>query len=133
MRRQRVLALLAVATVTSAPTEAFGQVSLGVGAYVEASSTCGNASNSVLMWWNGRYFSQGRMSNVFPHATRNRQRFTGSIIAIAENPPPPPERVTITILSRQSYRWGSVYGSSTFRFCPDRALPGMWRGMTPRQ
>ena len=55
-------------------------------------------------------FSMGRMSNVVPHATRNPQRFTGSIIQIAENPPPPPERVTITILNDHTYNWKGAWG-----------------------
>lgn len=133
MRRQSVLALVAVAIFVAMPVGAFGQVPLSVGAYVDSSATCGQASNSVLMWWNGRYFSMGRMSNVVPHPTRTRNRYIGSIVWIAENPPPPPERVMITILSGQSYKWKSAYGSSVLRFCPDRTLPEMWRGMTPRQ
>ena len=133
-RREKALllgwfvALLMSSLVAAA--QAKSAVQLRPGAYVPSDTPCAQASNSVLMWWNGRYFSQGRMSNVFPKPTKNPRQFTSTFQSVAE--PDTPHKVTITISGPTEFTWKSEYGSSKSRYCSDKQLPVDWRHMTPR-
>lgn len=97
---------------------------LMIGAYVYFKTPCAQASNSSLQWWNGEYFSAGRMNNVVPvyvspgqYTSRTKNFETGQI-----------ETIKISVINSREY---SMYGAR-YRYCPDSALPATWRNSTPK-
>ncbi|MBO9714250.1 hypothetical protein [Sphingomonas sp.] len=104
-------------------------IGLRVGAYVHEATPCGQASNATLMWYDGRYFSAGRLPNVAPRPAKGGG-WTGSY----RNPEDGTrETVSIVLRGPTRFTWRSRWGRFAYRFCPNPSLPGMWRGMTPRE
>lgn len=106
----------AIATIPIAPA-------LMVGAYIREGISCDQASNSSLMFWNGEFFSAGRMANQFPEFV-SPGRFT----ATSRNFETWQQEVaSIQVFGEREYAiWGARY-----RFCPETDLPEAWRNSTP--
>ena len=123
-----VLLIALAAMPAVAAEQGRSAVPLQRGAYVNDESPCGTASNSVLMWYNGRFFSAGRMSHVIPRATKEQNVFTSTMIDAEGDTDP----VKVILLGRGHFLWSSKFGAQKKRFCSDAALPEMWRHMTPQ-
>jgi hypothetical protein len=100
--------------------------SLQPGAYISG-GTCGNASNSTLMWFNGEFFRAGRMSDIYPRPAGSPSTLAGTMIDSENNR----QQVTFSVLNPRQFVMRNSFGSSSYHFCPDWALPEMWRGQTP--
>lgn len=98
---------------------------LRVGAYVVAGTTCGQASNSTLVWWNGQSFSGGRQHPAYPELI-GQNRYIASTRGWEDNKV---YRVAINVKSQTAYERDGV----RFGYCSEASLPAMWRGSTPPQ
>ena len=97
---------------------------LQIGAYVLMGIPCRDASNSTLQWWNGRFFSAGRMSNLVPHYVS-----PGSYVAQSRSMEDgSTSTVRIHVINARKYR---IFADAVFRFCPDSTLSPTWRSSTP--
>jgi len=97
---------------------------LQTGAYVYNTTPCGSASNATLQWWNGQFFSAGRMTNQYPVYSA-----PGKFIARSQNfETGELETVQFSVLNQREY----MMGSARYRHCTDASLPTSWRNSTPK-
>jgi len=96
------------------------------GAYVHQSIRCNDASNSSLQWWNGQFFSAGRMNNLFP-VFAAPGKFTARTTSFEDGKP---ITFRIKVLDKRTFEYDSA--QFRYRHCPDPALPAMWRNSTPK-
>lgn len=108
----------------SAPPDSKGP-GLLIGAYVRDGVACGQGSNSSLMFWNGQFFSAGRMTNQFPEYVS-----PGRFSATSENfETRQREVVSISVVGPREY----TFSGARYSFCPEADLPEWMRNSTPRQ
>lgn len=103
-------------------------VPLRHGAYVNRDVPCGVASNSTLMWFNGRFFSAGRMPNVMVSRAATKG---GSYVGYYQDETGQRVSQTYTVKGRNEFVLTTPFGKSVMRYCPDSTLPSIWRGRTP--
>ncbi len=96
---------------------------LRTGAYVEASITCSQGSNATLQWYNGEFFSAGRMNNVIPRLVA-KGIYTANVKNWEDGRS---EKVRIAVLSSTLYEMDGA----RFKFCPEQSLAPDWRNSTP--
>lgn len=96
------------------------------GAYVHYSIRCADASNSSLQWWNGQFFSAGRMNNLFP-VFAAPGKFTARTTSFEDGKP---ITFQIRVLDKRTFEYDSA--QFRYRYCPNSALPAMWRNSTPK-
>lgn len=96
-----------------------------IGAYVRDGVGCEQGSNSSLMFWNGQFFSAGRMTNQFPEYVS-----PGRFSATSENfETRQREVVSISVVGPREY----AFSGARYRFCPEAELPEWMRNSTPKQ
>jgi hypothetical protein len=132
MRAWCIAVLASAAASATAPTVASSPVNLTPGAYVSAPNACRSAAQGSLTWFNGRFFSTSRMSNVVREPSRRVDAFRGSFYAHVDGGSGEPMPVTIKVNSATSFTWTSWWGTVRYRLCRDTALPAIWRGHVPR-
>lgn len=88
------------------------------GAYVMRDTSCGQASDSTLMWWTGAHFAAGRSPDVTPRATGKRGQYRGSFGGTP---------FAINVKTPTSF----VFDGTAYSYCPPSALPADWRGYMP--
>ena len=131
--RASLLGLAALMATAPASAAARSQMpALRIGAYTDF-GPCDQAANASLMWWNGRFFSAGGISNVIPRPS-GRTTFVGEYTNLRD--PSYTKKLRIKFVVRDRTHFAafmaiSDWRRSNYRFCPDASLPSTWRGMTP--